>query len=286
MDNLFDSEILRVTQNMNPDTIKDFICLMFDGYQQRKRTGNLYNSGKNVPAFLIKTYYFYFSDKLELNDIYTKFKRKYILNENKLEDVHDRKERLGLGEVYDFINKFDDKHWINLYIILKIHQLLYSKVDFPEVGGNFRNCNCFISSSDVDTTPYDQISQELGNLYPCFEELLKKAQNVKMNKQSSDLIGYINDVIELKCKLIKIHPFRDGNGRTMRAMVNLLFKKVDLPPVYVLAREKDEYIKAMDAAIRLNNYDLIQGFYYYKICDSIVELGFEKDLEETKTISK
>ena len=60
-----------------------------------------------------------------------------------MEDVHDKKERLGLGEVYDFLNSFDDSHWINLYIILRLHQILYSKVDYPEFGGQFRNENCF-----------------------------------------------------------------------------------------------------------------------------------------------
>lgn len=272
-------------KELTPEVTRDFICLMFDGYKKRKRDGNLYTSEIDVPQWLI-TMYWALAEKQDLAEIYDKFKRKYILNENRLEDVHDRKERLGLGEVYDFLNSFDDKHWINLYIILRLHQILYSKVDYPEFGGQFRNENCYISSSDVPTTAYELIPSEIAALYPKFEELLKWGRKIKAEKKTDELIDYINAVIELKCKLIKIHPFKDGNGRTCRALVNLLFKQVDLPPIYILLREKEEYIKAMDSAIRLNNFDSIQGFYYYKICDAIVELNFDKTLEDVNTIKK
>ena len=59
-----------------------------------------------------------------------------------------------------------------------------------------------------------------------------------------------------------------------------MFKQVNLPPVYVQHKEKEEYIKAMDSAVRLGDYSSIQGFYYYKICDSIVELDFNKQIDE------
>ncbi|MBE6152021.1 MAG: Fic family protein [Firmicutes bacterium] len=272
-------------KGFTPEVVREFICLMFDGYKKRKKDGKIYSGAKDIPCALI-TMYWSFAEKTDLNEIYNKFKRKYIINENNLEDVHDRKERVGLGEVYDFLNSFDDNHWNNIYIILKIHQILYSKVDFPEFGGKFRTENCFISSSDVSTTPYHLISAEISQMYKTFDELLRWGKDIKENKKISELIPYINSVIELKCKLIRIHPFKDGNGRSCRAMVNLLFKQVDLPPVYIQTKEKTEYIKAMDNAIRLNNYDSIQGFYYYKLCDSIVELNYDNSLGELSDSKK
>lgn len=270
---------------LNEETAKNFISLTFDGYKKRKRDGSLYGIGSEIPQLLIVTYYS-FIDKPNFYDIYQQFERKYISNENDLEDVHDRKERLGLKEVYKFLSSFNENNWINIYIILEIHQKLYSKVNFPEFGGKLREENCFISSSDVSTCPYDEISNELKKLYPEFENLLAMAKDIKDNKKVDELIKYINMVIELKCKLIKIHPFKDGNGRTFRAMVNLLFKLVDLPPVYVQKKEKEEYIKAMDQAVRNKNYQSINGFYYYKICDSIIELDFNKKNEKVDAKTK
>lgn len=273
------------SQKLTPEMAKKFISLTFDGYKKRQKAGNLYEIGSEIPCLLIMTYYS-FVDTPNFNEIYDKFERKYITNENDLEDVHNKKERLGLKEVYKYLSDFDENHWINIYIIMELHQKLYSKVDYPEFGGKIREANCFIASSDVQTCPYDKISSEIQMLWQEFEELVKKSKSIKESKDANELISYINDVIKLKCKLVKIHPFTDGNGRTMRAMLNLFFKLVNLPPVYVSKREKDEYIRAMDEAIRNGNYNLINGFYYYKICDSIIELDFDNTLENTNIKSR
>lgn len=268
-------------KEMNAEVAKEFISLAFDGYEKRKKSGTLYDVGREVPCLLIYTYFSYMKAP-SFNEIYNQFKRRYILNENRIEEVHNKKEREGLGLVYDFLSDFNESNWANIYLILQIHQILYSKVDYPEFGGKFRTENCFISSSDVSTTPYDMISSEIADLYQEFDELVKKADKINYNKDAMELIDYIDNIIKLKCKLIKIHPFKDGNGRTCRALLNLMFKKVNLPPVYVQPKEKEEYIKAMDDAVRLGDYSAIQGFYYYKICDSIVELDFNKQLDEAK----
>lgn len=272
-------------KEMNPEVAKEFISMAFEGYKKRKRLGTLYDVGKEIPCLLIYTYYSYIEHP-NFIEIYDQFKRRYILNENKLEDVHNKKEREGLSLVYDFLSDFDENNWANIYLILQIHQILYSRVDYPEFGGSFRTENCFISSSDVSTAPYDMISSEISALYNEFEELIKRTSEIQKNKDAKELIKYINDVIILKCKLIKIHPFKDGNGRTFRALVNLMFKQVNLPPVYVQNKEKEEYIKAMDRAVRLGDYGQIQGFYYYKICDSIVELDFNNQISPDLNISE
>lgn len=59
-----------------------------------------------------------------------------------------------------------------------------------------------------------------------------------------------------------------------------------IPPVYVTYKERDEYLDGMAKAIRDKDYkpdySSIKKFYYYKICDSLVELDIIKDKRKGK----
>lgn len=109
---------------------------------------------------------------------------------------------------------------------------------------------------------------------------------MSFNMNSYELLKYVDDCIKLKCQLVKIHPFADGNGRSARALLNLYFKIVGLPPVYVTKKEKKEYQAAMAKAICDAEYNpdftSINRFYYYKICDSIVGLDISKQIQSSK----
>lgn len=190
---------------------------------------------------------------------------------------------MGLGEVYDYIRDKKYESDPSIYVILKLHQLLYSKVPFPEFGGKFRKSEACIAGSDVRTTPPGEIFAEVSKLIPQYTALLEQGERIREEKRPDLLIEYINNCLDLKCRIIEIHPFCDGNGRTSRALVNLLFRSVGLPIVYIQAEEREEYIKAMDSAIRLEDKSAIRKFYYYKICDAIIELDMDEKVEEFKS---
>ena len=45
-------------KEMTPEAAKEFISLAFEGYQKRKKSGTLYEVGREVPCLLIYTYFF------------------------------------------------------------------------------------------------------------------------------------------------------------------------------------------------------------------------------------
>ncbi len=259
----------------NPMTQEDafqFIEVLFDGYAARKRKKDLYRPNDPVPRMIIEMYYRCIENP-DFDEIYTSFKRKYILNESKLEDVHTKEERQGLGIVYDYIHGDVPVASLGTYTLPKLHQLLFSKVAYPEFGGQFRNEERYLPGSGVDLLPWREIPEAMQKVYVETLPLFSEGIEIGKTKEISRLIPYINRCIELNYRLIEIHPFGDGNGRSIRALTNLMFKLVNIPPVYVKASERLEYQEAMHNAIALGDDRDIKTFYYYKICDSILELG-------------
>ena len=49
-------------------------------------------------------------------------------------------------------------------------------------------------------------------------------------------------------KLVDIHPFVDGNGRTSRLIMNLILLRGGYPPIMILKEQRDKYYDALNVA--------------------------------------
>ena len=285
-----DYDILADIQKLGSEEARKYISDLFQEYVNRKREKRLFDRDYEIPELIILTYYACIQ-KPEFSHIYEtfknryisvdsikNFKERYIYNENKLENVHTKEEQLGLRRVYDFIREKDDLDNISIYTLTDIHEILYSLTPYPEFGGKYRNDLRFLPNSGVDLTPPCMIVHEMNSLRAEVNEIVAMGNKLGQNVEPNKIFDYIDKCVELKCKLIKIHPFGDGNGRSVRAFTNLLFKLANLPPIYIENRERVKYGEAMQAALGDEDTTKIKVFYYYKICDSIISL--DSHLEE------
>lgn len=266
--------------NLTDEEAREYISMMFDGYEKRKKEKRLFTSSDKIPMLIILTYYG-FVKKPNFDSVVENFKKRYIYNESKMEEVHTNEEKNGLGLVYSYIQTKEDLNDINLYTLSDIHKILYSKSPYPEFGGTYRRDEVFLPTTGVDLTEPCYIVHEMNALRDEIDEIVKEGLELGKTNDIQKLIPYIDKCVELKCKLIKIHPFKDGNGRSIRAFINLLFRLANIPPIYIENKEKTPYHQAMNKAMgEEHNLEDIKGFYYYKICDSIIQLDLALKKQE------
>ncbi len=268
----------------NQKELVEIIKVLFADYIEEKRTRQLYKHVPTVPRRLLIFYYQLKPEKRHLDQCAKEFIKHYAACESILENAHMDFEKQGLQEMYEYLFSDEINYRFDIYTLLDLHRKLFSKAPYPDFGDVIRNGDAHLDGVPVDLTPAPYIRYELKMLDYDLKEILDMQETVKDNP--SFLFSYIEKCIILKCHLIKVHPFPDGNGRSIRAFTNKLFMDVGLPPIYISSNENRAYKKAMQKAIgEENDFSSIINFYYCKICDSIIELENHYHNKEQKKSS-
>lgn len=139
----------------------------------------------------------------------------------------------ALEYLYDLIDK-DKKHTVSEMLIKNLHQIILQETD-KEWAGRYRNANVIIGGAKH--TPPDAL---------------------QVPNKMRDLITWLNlqkdklNIIELSAllhhKLVHIHPFFDGNGRTSRLAMNLFLMQAGYPLVVIMKNDRKKYYNVLDKA--------------------------------------
>ena len=253
-------------QNINYDNL----LIVLINQAENKSNDNSY---KNI----IKLYY-KVVDNNRYNELMKNFKKKYIFDEDSIDYDHDIKEHWGMRKMYDYITDHIHPEVLSIFTLNILHHRLFSEVPFPEASNGFRQDFAYISGAPFQLEHHYKITEKMNEMMPKVNEIVKLG--AKLGKQSDvdKIIEYIDMVVDLGNTLIKVHPFFDGNGRTIRCFMNILFKLAHIPPVYVGKQDKEEYLKAGNLATVDNYNDAIHTFYYRKICESLYEFDLKKHI--------
>lgn len=149
----------------------------------------------------------------------------------------------ALEYLYDLIEK-DKKHTLSEMLIRNLHQIIIQETD-KEWAGRYRNADVIIGGAKH--TPPDAL---------------------QVPQKMRDLIGWLNaqksrtNIIELSAllhhKLVHLHPFFDGNGRTARLAMNLLLMHAGYPLVIILKNDRKKYYDVLDKADSGNYEPLVK----------------------------
>lgn len=123
-------------------------------------------------------------------------------------------------------------------LIRQIHFLILTKINNRE-SGKYRAVQVRITGADY----LPPQAFEVPSLMEVFMEWLKRNWQ-KMNPIELASLSHF--------KLVHIHPFIDGNGRTARLLMNLILMKKGYPPAIILKTDRKKYYQVLDQAHRGN----------------------------------
>lgn len=263
----------------------------FLGYKYRKNSKKLYEEEAGIPTQLIRMYYSLNPGEIEFNNLKKGFIKKYANHESKIEgvndlDIHGKEEISGLEDMYKYVFSDEINENFNIYSLCDLHRKLFSHAAFPEYAGQYRTHDAYLPGTGIPLCEWRDIYKEIRKQNSIVDHLSDAAKIVKELGEVDELLKFLDQCVELKVELIKIHPFADGNGRTVRAFINKLLSDAGLPAIYIKTNERTEYHIAMNKALLDEDYTYIKAFYRYKVCDSILELDINERMKEEKPKQK
>ena len=155
--------------------------------------------------------------------------------------INEHLEAVGHAAAYDFIQQLTHKRTSDLALrdVLDIHRIILERIDPPNAG-RLRSIPVRIAGSNT----------VLPN--PAKVPLLME-QFITWLHSTDDLP--VRVAADAHLKLVTIHPFVDGNGRTARLLMNLLLLQTGYPPCLIQKEERLTYINAIERAENASEFD-------------------------------
>ncbi|MFF5381377.1 Fic family protein [Pedobacter suwonensis] len=146
----------------------------------------------------------------------------------------------AIDYLYTLVNK---DYTLRSIDILSLHGLVLRSIE-DDYAGRLRNGGVRIVGANFTPPSANKVSDLLDQLITFIND---------------NPLG-LSDIILASIfhhKLVWIHPFFDGNGRTVRLAMNLLLMRRGFPPAIILKNDRKKYYEALNQANKGN---------YYKLC--------------------
>ncbi|XP_007899929.1 protein adenylyltransferase FICD [Callorhinchus milii] len=147
----------------------------------------------------------------------------------------EQNEVIGVDAAMKYINKslMSRIGSVNINDILEIHRRVLGYVD-PVEAGRFRTNQVFVGHH-IPPHPRD-VEKHM-------EELVQW-----LNSEEATNLHPVEFAALAHYKLVYIHPFVDGNGRTSRLLMNVILMQAGYPPITIRKEQRSEYYSALDLA--------------------------------------
>ena len=149
--------------------------------------------------------------------------------------LKDHFEAIGHAEAFDYLYQLVTHTEITERDILKLHQLFYYRIDQTSAG-QYRTQNIIVTGTDFEFPPPSRLAQLMA-------EFIAEIPGMRANKHPIEIAALLH------LRLVTIHPFVDGNGRTARLLMNLALLQDGYPVTIIPPVLRSDYL----AAVRQGN---------------------------------
>jgi Fic family protein len=126
------------------------------------------------------------------------------------------------------------KYTLNEKDIFSIHRLVLENIE-SEFAGRYRNGQVRILGANFIPPNFVKVSALMKEL-------------VIYTNDNPDKVNQVELISRFHHRFVWIHPFFDGNGRTARLLMNLLFLKFGYPPAIILKNNRKQYYRSLNQA--------------------------------------
>lgn len=158
-----------------------------------------------------------------------------------LREIHEVENFVRLRE---YVNGY--KKDINLKFICKLHEFIQRNID-DDGAGCIRRIAVGIKGSEWEPPPAIAVEEELESLISWYD----KNKNVL---HPVELAGIFHH------RFLQIHPFKDGNGRVARELLNFILERNDYPPLIVPVGKNLDYFECLASADNGDETPLLEFF--------------------------
>ncbi len=149
----------------------------------------------------------------------------------------------ALDYLYDLIDHRKNQT-LSEQLIRTLHQLITRETE-EEWAGRYRQSNVIIGGADHKPPDALEIPSQMRDLMDWLKDNQRKFNIVEL-------------AALLHHRLVFIHPFLDGNGRTARLVMNILLMRFGYPLVVILKNDRKKYYRVLSAADKGNPKPLVQ----------------------------
>lgn len=128
----------------------------------------------------------------------------------------------------------DSQHTISEHLIRELQSLVIGSID-RSIAGTYRNVEVAITASRHKPPLATEVPGKMADL-------------VKWFRKEQHRLNSIELAAILHHKLVNIHPFADGNGRTARLLMNIVLLQAGYPLVIILKNDRRKYYDTLSLA--------------------------------------